>query len=432
MPNAFDRAKGPSVDSVRAKATDGKVRVGDVSQFKDTGLSVEDAKKAMDAAGESPRGIRGTGGNTPVVQQPATPAVPTANQVKLTLLELDGSDGESTIFTIDPAKADNQTVFPNGAALRAAIMNVHARAQKAGRQLRVDALVPGQEIAPVPPVSSEPAVPVQVNSVVSEQVNSAPAERLETVKFVLEIRQDNGKWIGEITYKNGSGVERFEANTRKELDMKLLEGKANATLKVREVIRREKYGVELDSHYQLPNYVTQEEWDAMKPAQQQLTIDTIAAQQAMIFKQEHPDYYPTSGNTEKISKFLDHAVNPETHQRGLPYTARNLAYAFEELLGEGELEIRPEPVQASVPSAPVVAAPAGDSAAPATTVRKRGSTGLLPGNSTVVTSPIETTEEKAPKIPQEPSVAELRQLSDADLQSAYRKTMAEKARLRNF
>ena len=47
--------KGPSVDEVRLKREDGKVKVTDVLALRPGGPSVEEARAAMEAAGESPR-----------------------------------------------------------------------------------------------------------------------------------------------------------------------------------------------------------------------------------------------------------------------------------------------------------------------------------------------------------------------------------------
>ena len=79
MSNILD-GKGPSVDSVRklkSTATEvGRVRVEDTLRFKDSGPSVEEARAAMLAAGETPQGLvletaskvaKAGGGNVPVV-----------------------------------------------------------------------------------------------------------------------------------------------------------------------------------------------------------------------------------------------------------------------------------------------------------------------------------------------------------------------------
>lgn len=343
-------------------------RVGEVVKFGDKGISVEEARRKMLEAGQAPKGIqqetrknesvlRGKGGNTPVVQQTNSPA--------------------PVIVTEAPVAATESEV-----------------------------------VAPVVLVVEAPA----------------PSEKFENAKFSLEIKQEDGEWVGEITYKNGAGVERFTAPSRNALNLKLLEGKANATLRVREAIRREKYGTELDKVYELPEGVTQEAFDAMPEVGQQLLLDTIAKDHGEAFKEAHPEYYPTSENSAKIQKFLN--------KRELPFTLRNFEFAFAELTDSDELEVRPTAKQA-VPSVSAPAPLAEDSAAapasaaaivstvvapaaPAPAIRKRGTTGLRPGDSSAGNTELEQTEEG--QKPSEPSVAELRKLPLAELQARARKT----------
>jgi hypothetical protein len=343
-------------------------KVGEVVRFGDKGVSVEEARKRMLEAGEAPTGIksevrknesaiRGTGGNTPAVQQPNSPT-------------------PAIVTEASAASAEPEVV--------------------AATEIVTTALVP-------------------------------QVERTENAKFILEIKQEDGEWVGEITYKNGAGVERFTAPSRNALNLKLLEGKANATLRVREAIRREKYGTELDKVYELPEGITQEAYDGMIPAAQQLLLDTIAKDHGEAFKETHPEYYPTENNSIKLQKFLN--------KRELPYTLRNLEFAFAELTDSEELEVRPT-VKEAVPSvsapAPLVedstAAPAPATtpvstaaapAAPAPAIRKRGTTGLRPGDSSAANTELEQTEEG--QKPSEPSEAELRKMPLADLAARARK-----------
>src|SRR5579872_1616221 len=63
------------------EAVRSKTKIGEVLKFKDQGLSVEDARKAMLAAGEAPKGM--AGGNVPVhaAEVPTPPAVAVAAAV---------------------------------------------------------------------------------------------------------------------------------------------------------------------------------------------------------------------------------------------------------------------------------------------------------------------------------------------------------------
>jgi hypothetical protein len=443
MPSAFDAMrKGPAVSTVRAKAADGKVRVQDVVQHKDGGMSVEEARAAMIAAGEAPSGRkpelqRGQGGST------TAPAAPRGvRSVRVTVIEADGSDGESDVLTSDAS--DLRTAAKE---LQDAVNNIHARAQKAGRQVRVDMIQDGSNQPPVTlqGVKAASSQPLPEQKVVLTDADPAPqqpkVERRETNRFIMEIRQENGGWVAEIQYKNGSGVERFEARTKDELNLKLLEGKGNATLRVRESVRREKYGLELDEGYPLPEGLTEDEFNAMPLPARQVVIDNVAVQEGTAFTHAHPEYYGIRENQEKMIKFLDHLKRP--------YTFKNLEYAFYELSEAEELEMRPAPQPPApqvlaTPSVQSTAALAGDSAtpppapavvstpaapvAPAAPVRKRGSFGLTPGESSVPTQDSGDQGEGT----KEPSVAELRKMPLKDLQAEYRRTMAEKARRRNF
>ena len=290
-----------------------------------------------------------------------------------------------------------------------------------------------QEPEPVAPAAEVVEAP-NTAAVVEEVASVAPqTERLENAKFVLEIRQEDGQWIGEIVYKNGAGPERFTATTRKALDMKLLEGKAHGTLRLREAIRREKYGEELDKVYILPDYLTQDAFDKASPEIQQGIIDSVAVTEAVLLHQQHPEYYITEENSIRIQKFLN--------KRDLPFTAKNMAYAYDELSESDELEVRPTPTvvspsvpssaprtvdsgAAAVPVAPVASATPAP-AAPAPQVRKRATTGLRPGDTSTATAELETVTEEGQK-PSEPSEAELRQLPLSELQQRARKTFKQR------
>ena len=407
-----------------------KVRVGEIAKFKDRGPSVEEARAAMLAAGETPAGLliqttkevaKAAGGNLPVVPVNPTAAPSrqqrkTPTQARLTLLNPDGTDGETTIITA-------KTTFE----LNSLISRNNMMAQKRKQHIRVEFLDPNepvQEVEEVVPTSS--AIVDPQTTVVEDE----PVEVTENAKFRLEIKQTDGKWIAEIAYKTGGGVERFEATSRKALNMKLLEGKAHATLRVREAIRREKYGVELDQFYMLPDYMTQEAFDSLPQPAQQGIVDAVAMNEALMLHKLHPEFYITEINSEKMQKFLNN--------KKLPYTVTNLVYAYEELAEAEELETRPVPQTA--PSVSVARTQAEDSAAaprtapvaPATvqspavvgTVRKRVSTGLQPGQSSTVSTELESVPtEEAARPSSEPTEAELRSMPLSELKKTYKASL---------
>lgn len=351
-------------------------RVQDVLKFKPAG-SVEDAKKAMLAAGQQPGG-------------------PNA---KLRAVDsLGGVEAEEL-----PVVAVPVVVAP---------------------------VVEGEfeeEIEEVPP-AAKPAV------IAPAPVQPQKIERVENAQFVAEIKQDNGKWVGEIRYKNGQGAEKFTADTKNQLMVKLLEGKGHATLRVNKAVRREKFGFsELDRQYPLPDNITVKDFEEMSDGQQDHLLQTVATEQALRFREAHPEFHRTSENTKKLSDFLG--------KEKLPITARNLEYALDELsdpnlpaevrLAEKPGAVSPAPVvletaletppartdPAPAVIAPVVAPAATPALAPGVTVRKRGTTGLRPGDSSVETAP------GAPEgghESREPSEAELRKMPLTELRRIAR------------
>lgn len=405
-------------------------KVGEVAKFKDKGISVEEARANMLAAGETPAGLlisatkevaKAAGGNLPVVPVAAPSFVnrKTPTQARLTLLNPDGSDGETTIVT---AKSTSE--------LNGLISRNHMLAQKNKTHIRVEFLDPNAPL--VEAVAATTTIPLAVAEPQVTEVaeDDSLVEVTENNKFRLEIKQEDGKWIAEIAYKTGGGVERFEAASRKALNMKLLEGKAHATLRVREAIRREKYGVQLDEFYTLPDYLTQEAFDALPQPAKQGIVDAIAMNEALMLHKLHPEFYITEENSEKMQKFLTN--------KKLPYTVTNLTYAYEELAEAEELETRPVPTIA--PSVPTPQTPAGDSAATARattvvpttsdapvivgSVRKRVSTGLQPSQSSAVTTELETgSPEEAAKPSSEPSEAELRSMPLSELKKNYKASL---------
>lgn len=407
------------------------IKVADTLKFRDQGVSVEEARKRMLEAGETPQGLLTSvvkevtktvapGTATPVPQAaPSRVTKKTPTQARLTLINPDGTDGDTTIIT---AKSTFE--------LNSLLQRNHALAQKNKRNVRVELIDPN---VTEPEVVVETAVPEIVQPVVTaveeEEEVTPPVEVSENNKFRLEIRQEDGEWTAEITYKTGGGVERFTAPSRKALNMKLLEGKAHATLRVREAIRREKYGVELDQVYTLPEYLTQEAFDALPEPAQRGIIDALAVQETLMLHKMHPEFYITEENSIRMQKFLNN--------KGLPFTVTNLIYAYEELAEAEELETRP--IQKIEPTVPKSQPPAGDSAAadknvvvasttpaspaPVSAVRKRMTTGLVPAQSSAVTTELETVAaEETPKS-SEPSEAELRTMPLSELKQRYRATL---------
>ncbi len=350
-------------------------RVQDVLRFKDKGTSVEDARKKMLEAGEAPSGVAGevkknaAAGFAPPIVAPAVLA---------------------------------------------------------------DALEPVLEEMPVEkvPAASPAAVPaaaVEVTPAVPPVPEKQKIERIETGEFIAEIRQEKGDWVGEIKYKSGAGTERFSASTKNELMLELLKGKGHATLRVKQAVRREKLGgPKLDKGYPLPEGFTTEEFSELPAKQQDLVIETIAAQQAQLFCSLRPEYHQTEKNSEQLQEFLK--------KHNLPITLRNLEYAFEDLTEDGLLEVKeeqtpaspaaekvsatPSPAPRAEDSASAAPSPAPASPAPiaaeasAVTVRKRGTSGLQPGQSSLPSgSAGGGTDEKSRDL----SEAELRKLPMSEL-----------------
>jgi hypothetical protein len=373
-------------------------RVEDVLKFKDEGLSVEEAKKAMIAAGEAPRGIAGvrTGAQptaTVVVEEtPTTQVLPTTDENFDDELEIQSSPDMTTEPQPKP-----RVVVPT---------------------------------APPAPAPQRPTV-----------------ERVETDKFVGEIRQEGGKWVAELTYKNGGGVERWVAPKKNDLMLELLKGKGHATLRVKEAVRREKLGssADLDKYYPLPDGISAEAFDKLPEEQQHAMLYTIASQQTLAFRDAHPEFYATSKNAAMINDFLT--------RRQLPITVKNLDFAYQDLQDNDLLEVRPgapvptpvapslepapTPQPARTDSVPAVVTPAAVPTAtpaalpPGAVVRKRGyPTGLQPGQSSTP-SELERTTEAGDK-DRELSEAELRKLSEIGKPvSAELKRRAQASRIAN-
>lgn len=298
------------------------------------------------------------------------------------------------------------------------------------------------EEEPVPVVESTPApvpvperVPVATAPVVSEPTDRRT--RLEDKQCSVEIYKDGREWIAELVYKNGSGTEKFYASSKDELMAKLAIGKANATIKVRDTVRRMRLGDKPDGwdfffkQVEESHGLTIEQYNALPDASKALIQDTVQAQQILAFTNAHPDYYATEKNFKSIADYLNN--------KEVPLTLHNLELAYSDLIEDDLLELRPKPAEpapapvappapssvptvvpvvedstAVVPVAPV--APATPAPAPnATPVRKKVSTGLVPGSSSAAPSGTVTKPTEESTVPKELSVTELKKLSDAEL-----------------
>lgn len=413
-------------------------------KFRPGGPSVEEARAAMLSAKE-PVTTRGGGTKVPKFVQEPNSVIPPAVQSHASLL---ASAHE---------KINNLRV-PAGSRINLNKM------REAGliTQPEIDALMAeasGKTPAPAAPVEEEPAPAVDVNSLIEPAVNAEPTVVTETPRvaatpvvpvvperipneqpsdrrirqedkfFVVEIYRNGKEWAAELTYKNGAGTELFTANSKDELMLKLAVGKANASLKVRKLVRNEKLGNKFDTwefffeQVKESHDLTVEQYNALPDASRALVQDTIQAQQILAFQDAHPEYYATANNFKVIADWLNN--------KEIPLTLHNLELAYNDLLDDELLELRPQPAASAAPtvpavpvapvvedSAPVVAVPAPPVptvVAPApsvTTPRKRGSTGLIPGSSSASPAEVVTEDSITPK---EPSVSELKNMNMADL-----------------
>lgn len=383
-------------------------------------MSVEEARAAMIAAGELPKGLSAERKKNESVAPVVTPT-PTVTRSALaqrneTLLA-SGVPTEIVALLTYIDGTSQEIVVKDKEALVAAVDAESKRLRDAGQPTRIAVTF---QVRAAGSTASLPTETVRKEAVETTETKSAVVERVETKDFIAEIRQEDGKWVGELVYKNGAGTERFTAPNKNSLSLQMLVGKGNATVKVRKVIREQKLGVELDRSYTFEG-LTQEEYDALPESARQKLIDAEAMKAAVAFKNEHPDYYSTAENWDKIRKFLD--------KKQLPITFVNLEYAFDELTEDEMLTVRETPtVVPAAPrtedSAPVVASVAPATVAPAQVLRKRGTTGLQPGFSSAGGSTeLETLEES--NKPRELSAAELKALPLSEHKKLYRATLKQ-------
>lgn len=267
-------------------------------------------------------------------------------------------------------------------------------------------------------VSVPPAVVDPATVVIEEEQR----DLIETRDFTGEIYRDGADWVAEITYKNGAGDERFTAPSIRELNKKLLEGKGHATIKVRAEVRRRKLGNQLDTFESavVPvinkvHNLTTEQFFALPASVQDSIVASIQIPEVTAFMQEYPEFYNVESNWDAINQWLQKTNSPATR--------RNVALAFQDLTEDGLLTARP--VVKAVPQviapvvttqAPAVATTVEDSAvvtaapaaAPATAVRKRGSSGLVPGQSSAAPATVSATTSEEGTTPQELSREQLK------------------------
>lgn len=279
---------------------------------------------------------------------------------------------------------------------------------------------------------SEPRVVEEVVSTESAE-NATDGDVIDDEHFRITINRAGRDWVAELTFKNGAGAERFQAPNYRELIRKLTVAKANATLKIRRLVEIERLGRNFDSWDVFANMafkdhgVSAEEYQKMPEAAQNLWIDQVQAVYAQEFLDTTPGYYKTPENFRRLVQYLN--------KEKKPMTLRNLKIAYRDLTDDELLELRPVEKEvvaqatASAAPTPTVTAPATVSAtadsvaqAPVSTatpqtqapVRKRGSTGILPGQSSA--APSGTTQRaETETTPRELSREELRQMDIKDL-----------------
>lgn len=253
------------------------------------------------------------------------------------------------------------------------------------------------EPAPQPqPQAIQPAAPTP-RAVQPHQ----PRERqpISTPDFTAEIyyRPQMG-YVAEIRYANGtSGTEKFVARDKTELLMKLLAGKANATLKVRSMVVQSREGMQLDREDYLYAKVKEfhnlspSEFEALPQKSKQVILDVLQAEEIQEFLSNTPEYIGTPHNFKMIGELLK--------QEKAIISAKNLGWAFSVLKDKLETAARPA---APPPPQPKVVQPPQP--------KKRGASGLVPGISSA-----------APSIPQvessEPNEKQLRSMSIEDLKA---------------
>lgn len=418
---ATGQTKRKASDWIKSGPT--KTTTGDYRGAVESLTDVDTARAAMFAAGEAPKGISIDGKRkntvTPTVGRQAAPRQENTlvignedTEVVALLTYVDGTQQEATAPDLQTLQASVKQLSDQLAAEGQA-SQIQVRYKFRPKGSSEGFLTEGEKVSPVAPAPQQTPQPEEKDE----------TERVETKDFVAEISRDGGQWIGKITYKNGSGEEKFVAPSKAALTMNMLVGKANATQKIRRMVREQKLGIEVDKTYKFEG-ITQADYDAMPEAAKQQLIDAAAATASIAFRQENPDYYNTNENWKRIKQFLD--------GRELPYTFTNLQYAYNSLIEDDLLEVRPKATVApatapasgdSTPVAGTTPAPASVStppaSAPAVQVRKRVSFGIQPGQ--VSSGDTELTQPEDGNKSKEPSQAELRNMPLNELAKLARK-----------
>lgn len=229
----------------------------------------------------------------------------------------------------------------------------------------------------------------------------APTEEVETQsseskQSPITVSESNSKFVREIDLGDGAGKQVFKGRTAEELIDNLVKAQTNATMKIREQQVKLRARPELEPA-NLPQILAPSEprqlsgdelfklsqelqsdptkaFDTILQAQtgmtaaqlRQIGLDhaqnahlAVAAAAENEFLAKHAtDYLPSKANAQKIISFIQ--------EENLPYTARNIEYAFQEL-SEGGLLDAPSPTTETEEQRIAVAAH---------TRRKTGSTGL--------------------------------------------------------
>ena len=287
-------------------------------------------------------------------------------------------------------------------------------------------------VVPEVPVAAPVAQPVAVAQPAREPQEKTL--RVDDKDFTAEIKKENNVWVGEIIFKNGAGTERFTAATKDEIMVKLLAAKGHATVKVRQVVRDSKLGRKAntwaDMHTFAANYagMQPEEYQALVQPAKDALVRACSLQQALEFKDLHPEFYRTAKNGQDLLDYLGEKEWPPTvHNYELAYA--DLSDVLEVRPTEKEvvkeIVVTPAPkIEDSIPVAePVVAAPAAVVApAPAVAPRKRGTSGLTPRQSSSEDSELDTVTKK----PQEPSDQDLKKMPFKELQRIARQSFNTK------
>lgn len=185
------------------------------------------------------------------------------------------------------------------------------------------------------------------------------------------------KFFREIDLGDGSGVQRFEADSYEALVDKFVTAQTNATRKIQELSRgqqrRHLEPEKQSSDFQelRPSVLTPDDlakfqanphemFRRMYQAETGLSFDDFRSRENDRRRQEaefkaqkdftaaHPDYVPTPENAQKIMNFLQ--------SENYPISKRNLDYAFQELRSELALK-KASPAEGAPAPAPVTEAP---------------------------------------------------------------------------